>query len=90
MGNIKKDDYTLLKCAHHGSRYSTPEELLKLVRPELTLISAGVGNSYGHPHEELLQRLSEAKSRIYVTADTGAVILETNGEKLKIKIFLQQ
>lgn len=90
MRNIKKDDYTLLKCAHHGSRYSTPEELLKLVRPELTLISAGVGNSYGHPHEELLQRLSEAKSRIYVTADTGAVILETNGEKLKIKIFLQQ
>lgn len=90
MRGIEKDEYTLLKCAHHGSRYSTPEELLRIIRPKMTLISAGMGNSYGHPHGELLQRLSEVGSRIYVTADTGAVTLETNGEKLKIKAFLHQ
>lgn len=75
---------TVLKTAHHGSKYTTSEEMLKEVRPKISLISCGAANSYGHPHEELLGRLREAGSMIYVTADFGQVTVETNGEDMVI------
>ncbi|MCR5746338.1 MAG: DNA internalization-related competence protein ComEC/Rec2 [Lachnospiraceae bacterium] len=89
MKRLGTDKYTLLKCAHHGSKNSTPESLLKMIRPEVTLISAGVDNSYGHPHKELLERLIRADSRVYVTSNNGAVTVGTNGKKLKIRTFIK-
>ena len=43
--------YSVLKVAHHGSKNSTKEELLKIIQPNISLISAGKGNRYGHPHK---------------------------------------
>ena len=54
------NDIDVLKVAHHGSKHSTSQEFLDACRPDITLISAGKGNSYGHPHEELLMRLQKA------------------------------
>ncbi len=56
----KVSDLTLLKVAHHGSAYSTRREMLELFSPKLAFISCGANNRYGHPHEELLERLGEA------------------------------
>lgn len=67
------DKLTLLKVAHHGSAYSTGREMLETLLPKLAFISCGVNNRYGHPHEELLERLREAGSRIYSTPECGAV-----------------
>ena len=47
-----KELLTVLKVAHHGSKYSTPIELLELTKPKYAIISAGENNRYGHPHEE--------------------------------------
>ncbi len=69
----KVSDLTLLKVAHHGSAYSTRREMLDLFSPKLAFISCGANNRYGHPHEELLERLGEAGSRIYSTPEHGAV-----------------
>ena len=63
----------VLKAAHHGSRNSSSETFLNLVRPGYTLISAGVENSYGHPHVETLERLEKIGSRIYNTANCGGI-----------------
>lgn len=84
------ENITLLKVAHHGSAYSTPQEMLSLLSPVIAVISCGENNSYGHPHPELLQRLSESKTEIYITYDTGAITFRTNGEKLSVETFLEK
>ena len=73
------DDIDVLKVAHHGSEYTTSQEMLDIVKPEISLISCGKDNSYGHPHKELLERLEGVNSKIYITKEVGAVTLETDG-----------
>lgn len=65
----------VLKVAHHGSRNSTSPEWLSGVKPSLALISCGENNRYGHPHEEVLQRLNSAGVSFFVTRDCGALTL---------------
>ena len=67
----KSVDY--LKCAHHGSRFSSTREFLDFASPAETVISAGRGNLYGHPAPETLERLGEAGSAVFCTAWRGAV-----------------
>ncbi len=86
----KKNRLTVLKVAHHGSAYSTPEELLALLEPVYAIISCGENNSYGHPHQELLFRLQEQKAEICITAKTGAVTFETDGKRLWMSEFLAE
>ncbi|MBQ9550809.1 MAG: MBL fold metallo-hydrolase [Lachnospiraceae bacterium] len=85
-----KEKMTVLKVAHHGSRNSTPEEFLDIIRPEASLISSGRNNSYGHPHSELLERLEEVNSAIFRTAYGGAITVRSDGHKAKIKQYLRQ
>ena len=83
-------EVTLLKAAHHGSKYSTSEELLSVCNPDMVFISCGAGNSYGHPHEELLKRLENADCDWYVTAEKGALFIETDGKKTDVHTFLSE
>lgn len=69
-GDLSAD---VLKAGHHGSRYSSSSDFLAAVSPSLAVISAGENNSYGHPHEEALERLSAVGADILCTMDTGAV-----------------
>lgn len=80
---------TVLKAAHHGSAYSTGEELLEVLAPVYTVISCGENNSYGHPHRELLDRLADCETQILVTYETGAVTFETDGRQVWVNKFLQ-
>ena len=82
-----QDRLTMLKVAHHGSAYSTKEEMLSALRPRLAFISCGKNNGYGHPHTELLERLENAGCRIFVTARCGAVSVGTDGEKIWVEEF---
>lgn len=47
----------VLKIGHHGSKTSTSEVFLKHIRPQTAIISVGRDNYYGHPHQEVLDRL---------------------------------
>lgn len=71
---------TVLKVAHHGSMYSTDEEFLRNVRPKVSVISCGEKNSYGHPHEELLERLEECGTMILTTPEYGAISITVDKE----------
>jgi competence protein ComEC len=82
-------DNDVLKVAHHGSKYSTFEDLLNIIRPEYSLISCGKDNFYGHPHKELLDRLVEIGSDIRITYETGAIQIITDGKKMKIRNYLE-
>lgn len=83
-----KGNYTLLQVAHHGSKNSSPDSFLEKADPELALISCGKGNRYKHPHTETLQRLRKVTDRIYITKDTGAVTVTTNGKKVRVSTYL--
>lgn len=80
-------DCDFLKVAHHGSDYTTSEELLQRIQPEIAVISCGENNSYGHPGKELLARLAKAGCRIYQTPESGAVTLRCDGREMEIVEF---
>jgi competence protein ComEC len=79
----------ILKVAHHGSRYSTPSELLQELSPSLAILSAGRKNSYGHPHPELLERLEEAGVPSLCTKDRGAILLAFRRSGLGVRTYLK-
>lgn len=80
-------DVDLLKIAHHGSKYSTCGAFLKTVTPELAFISCGKGNSYGHPHDELLVRLAENRVHIWQTPLCGAVTATVEDGAIKVASY---
>jgi competence protein ComEC len=65
-------DCDVLKVAHHGSKYSSSEEFLDAVSPQVSVIEVGK-NSYGHPTSETLARLAQAGSGIWRTDQDGLV-----------------
>jgi competence protein ComEC len=69
----------LLKVAHHGSATSTIPLLLERVHPRFAVISVGARNTYGHPREEVLERLGEAHVLTYRTDLDGAVTFYLDG-----------
>lgn len=77
-------DIDVLKVAHHGSKYSSSEEFLNIATPEYAIISAGEGNSYGHPEPETLTRLKKHTNNIYITKDLGTVLLTSDGKTITI------
>ena len=89
LRNLQLKDITLLKAAHHGSRYSTGENFLRELAPRIVFLSCGRNNRYGHPHEELLDRLKEQGCTIYQTRESGAVTLHVKGKKAWIDTFLK-
>lgn len=64
----------VLVVGHHGARDSATAELLEAVSPQIAVISVG-DNSYGHPNQEVLDRLTEAGCEIYRTDEDGTVII---------------
>lgn len=79
----------LYKVAHHGSRNSNTLALLEQIKPKLAIISCEEDNSYGHPHEETLERLSEVGSKVMITKDCGAITVKI-GEKIKVTRWIEE
>ena len=77
------DDIDVLKVAHHGSRTSSSEEFLEQVKPEYAIISCGQNNDYGHPHQEVVDRLKVVK--IYRTDEEGTILITSDGENLEFE-----
>lgn len=72
----------VLKIGHHGSKTSTAETYLSAVSPALAVISAGKDNRYGHPHPEVTGRLDERGIPYKNTADSGSVVVISDGKRI--------
>lgn len=66
-------DIDVLKLGHHGSKVSVDGELLDVLRPELSLASAGVGNRYGHPSDACIDAVKEAGGVFACTIEHGDI-----------------
>jgi len=76
----------LLKVAHHGSTTSTIPELLAAVHPKFAVISVGARNVYGHPRQEILERLAAAHVHTYRTDMNGAVTFYLDGKTVSSQL----
>jgi competence protein ComEC len=73
---------SVLKVAHHGSKTSTGDALLDQAHPAFAVISSGAGNSYGHPHPSVVERLAERRIGILRTDQLGEITVRTDGRRL--------
>ena len=72
----------VLKAGHHGSSTSTCGSFLDAVDPDYAVISCGKDNSYGHPHQETLDRLHAAGVSVFRTDEQGTVIAVSDGASI--------
>lgn len=79
---------TVLKAGHHGSATSSGESFLEKLSPDITVLSYGRKNRYGHPAKEVKERLENIGSEILETGLSGAVMIETDGKKMKVRTML--
>lgn len=78
-------DSDVLKAGHHGSKTSTDPEFIKIVSPEVVIISDGKNNPYGHPHQETLDTLNKYAISVLRTDQFGDIEIFSDGKNLEIK-----
>lgn len=83
---MSKIDCSVIKAGHHGSRDSTSMALLEFSDPEHVIICCGADNTYGHPHQEVLDRINSydenLSGNVHITAQKGHIkmVVGDNGE----------
>lgn len=84
-----EENYSLkanvLKIAHHGSKYSTSADFLQEVMPEYAVISDAKNNTYGHPSQEVLQKLDNSGIKVLRTDTLGDIEFVTEGKNIQVK-----
>lgn len=93
--NKYKDDLiilksNILKVAHHGSKTSSTQKFIESVSPQVSLIGVGKNNTFGHPNNDIVQRL-ECCSKLYRTDQMGEIsVIVSNNGKIKVKKFVKK
>lgn len=93
MGDAEKENEqtrnwpqtNVLKVGHHGSDTSTTKNFLSQVKPKIAIISVGKDNSYGHPKQIVLDKLSNIGAEIYRTDTSGTILVTSNGVINKVE-----
>ena len=81
-GKLKK--VMLYKAGHHGSSNSSTEEFVDIIRPQVSIISCGIENPYGHPADSTVKRLRRFADIVCRTDINGTIVAESNGRDIKI------
>ena len=76
---------TVLKAGHHGSASSSSGAFLDTVQPAAVVISSAYDSQYGHPNDEVLERLSERSIPTYWTATHGNIVLVSDGKAVSVQ-----
>ena len=89
MGDAEKENEetrqwpqtTVLKVGHHGSSTSSSTQFLNEVQPQISVISVGKDNKYGHPTKTTINKLEKIKTKIYRTDESGTITIPSDGKK---------
>jgi competence protein ComEC len=74
----------IYKVSHHGSKYQD-ETLMKILKPQIAIISVGEGNSYGHPALSTIAALRQGGARVVRTDRDGTIALTAREHKISIR-----
>jgi competence protein ComEC len=72
----------ILKVPHHGSKNASSSDFLGVLSPEVAIISSGVNNTYGHPHQDTLIRLDTVGTQVLRTDQIGDVEVVSDGQQI--------
>ena len=72
----------VFKAGHHGSRSSSTMPFLEVVQPQIIVVSAGLGNRFGHPHPEMLARAAAVGAAVLRTDELGTIEVITDGHTM--------
>ncbi len=78
------DDIEYIKVPHHGSKNGASDLLIRTLVPDIAVISVGENNSYGHPHEEIIDLFKKYEVEILRTDISGEITIKTDGKKFWI------
>lgn len=81
LSNLKVD---VLKVGHHGSTSSTSPAFAKALSPKYAVISVEKDNSYGHPDNIILNRLSQLGTKVYRTDLNGTIVIKSDGTNISV------
>jgi beta-lactamase superfamily II metal-dependent hydrolase len=77
-------DVEVLKVGHHGSRTASSKDFLAATSPEVAVYMTGVGNRYGHPHQETIAALAQIGAKVYGTEMNGTIDISTDGNTFTV------
>ena len=77
-------DCDVLSVPHHGSKSSSSTAFLNACSPIYAVVSVGAKNTYGHPTEEAMNRISDTGATLYRTDKLSTVAVRTDGEKMEV------
>ncbi len=87
LEHLEAAPLTVLKAPHHGSATSSTREFLEALKPAAVIVSAGRNNRFGHPAPVVVARYRAMGVQMFSTAEDGAVILDTDGERVWIRTW---
>lgn len=85
VADFSQKKIEVLKIPHHGSKNGLTKKFLELADPELSVISVGKKNSYGHPSKEILEILKALKKNYLRTDEKGDILIEFNNKEWRVK-----
>ena len=90
MPGALPDSVEVLKVSHHGSRTASSPEFVSAISPQISVISCGKDNRYGHPHPETLEVLYGADSAVFRTDESGCVRIRVRKGLMEVEEFLKK
>ena len=79
-------DADVLKVAHHGASTSSSPGFLDVVQPQVAIISAGLGNAFNHPRDDVLRRLRSTGADVFRTDLAGDVVVRSDGRLISVAL----
>lgn len=88
--NLSILNSNILKVGHHGSKTSSSQEFIEEIKPNISLIGVGKNNKFGHPNDNVIERLENLGSKVYRTDKNGEVsVIVNNQGKVRVKKILE-
>jgi len=87
VARLARAPLTIVKAPHHGSAGSSSPEFVDALRPAAVIFSAGRRNPFGHPAPAVVDRYRAAGAEVFSTADDGAVVIDTDGHRVRVRTF---
>ena len=87
FGGLSAD---VVKVAHHGSRTSSTQGFVDLVRPRYAIISVGRDSIFGHPHAEVVKRWKMVGAEVMTTGERGMITVSTDGNDILVDRFVTE
>jgi competence protein ComEC len=87
IARLVRAPLTIVKAPHHGSAGSSSPDFIDALSPAAVIFSAGRRNPFGHPAPAVVARYREHGAEIFSTADDGAVVVDTDGFRVRVSTF---